>query len=285
MINKFLAISLFTYCLFPFFVDAQVTTQNKYGKYGSTKTLEGEYSGSIYLYDEWKLASIRLTNEKIEKVKVKYNLLDDLFYVQGSDGNPVTFEKPYNEVSIDDADGNTLLFRRYTNAAGEFAFFQVLFDDKVQLLKKDKVSFIEMLNYNDVSAKKKVIKQTKFYAQYKNREMSELKISKKNILNFMADRKADILTFMDKQNINLKSDPDLVKLLLLPIGRVDDQSLRAVRFKNTVSSYPNVTSPNKPTNLRLDCDSPNAVRVAPLLNCQKSVYNDNPSVCPFILVE
>ncbi len=211
MKTRILTILLLTTCFGVVSVSAQ-DVQNNYQQYKTAKTLDGAYTGSIYLFEDGKMASVLLESDQILRVKLKYNLLEDIFYVQGTDGKTVVFTQPYNQVVLDLENDVKLVFKRFVNATGKSAFFQVLFDGKVQLLRKYSANFVEVLDYNEVSPKKKVTKQTSFFTQLPNKEMLQLKVSKKGILNFMADKKLEIDSFLAKENIDLKDDLDLVRL-------------------------------------------------------------------------
>jgi hypothetical protein len=194
-------------------LQAQVTTQNQYGKYTAEKTTVN-VSGSPYLTDDWASATIKMKSGLLVKEKIKYNLLDDILYFKSADEKFMTFAEPVSEFRIEEGAGAGLYRNNYDNSrfGTKNTFYQVLFDGKVKLLKRLNKGVNDVMEYNAASPTKTITQQVRYYAVSPEGTFVEVKPNKKDLLAVMEGKKAEVEKFLSSSHINFKSDADLVTL-------------------------------------------------------------------------
>ena len=191
----------------------QIAIQNQYGKYASEKTTIN-VSGSPYLTDDWAAATIKMKSGLMVKEKVKYDLLDDILYFKSTDGKFMTFAEPVSEFRIEEGSGAGLYRNNYDNSrfGSKTTFYQVLFDGKVKLLKRVNKGVNDVMEYNAASPTKTITQKVRYYAVSVDGTFVEVKPAKKDILNIMNSKKAEVDKFLSSSHIDFKADADLVTL-------------------------------------------------------------------------
>jgi len=171
--------------------------------------------GSPYLADDWLPGTVKLATGETYKdnLSLKYNVADDELYFKSQSGDPLTFVQPVSEFTITTAKG-TLHFKNGFKVAtySEKAFFEVLSDGTVQLLKRDQKAIIENKPYNSATTEK-IFNDVSQYFLVSNGKAVEVKKDKKAILAAIGNKQPQLDAYAKSSNLNLKNDTDLGKLV------------------------------------------------------------------------
>ncbi len=179
-----------------------------------------ELEGSPFLFDMWVNGTVKFTTgESYKNVPLKYNLLTDELYFKNKQGDTLTFVDPVREFILQyDLNSNNAV-KHFRNGFGptgkntDKSFYEVLVDGTIQLLKKTTATIAESKEYNATLVHREVAKDIRYYL-VKSGQINPLKREEKSILT-LADDKADRLkAYIKANNLNLKNDDDLAKLIV-----------------------------------------------------------------------
>ncbi|WP_342647976.1 hypothetical protein [Mucilaginibacter sp. CSA2-8R] len=191
---------------------AQFLSDNLTGR-PITANAYSEISGSPYLNDTWSVGMVKLANGDTYKnnLYLKYNLLDDEVYFKGKNDETLAFVDPVKEFTIGDGSKHYRAGYEGINGFKTKAFFQVIADGAVKLLKKTSVVITEIKQYS--AASNKFFERSDLYIIYRNNKGQIVKKDKKSILSVLGDKQNELESYLKSNNINFKSDADLGKLI------------------------------------------------------------------------
>ncbi|WP_207503403.1 hypothetical protein [Telluribacter humicola] len=173
--------------------------------------------GSPYLLDDkWITGTLRTTSDKVvDGVKMKYDIFQDeleyekegKLYRLGAN-EVVEFAMPTGDALY--------IFRRGFPAIDdqtESSFYRVLHDGNTKLLKRFESKKREEKQYNSATAVSRFVPNEQLYV-YKQGKMHPIKKGdKKALLSLLSDKKNLMEHNIKEQQLNLKSEVDMVKLL------------------------------------------------------------------------
>ncbi|GAC1305038.1 MAG: hypothetical protein NVSMB24_13410 [Mucilaginibacter sp.] len=175
--------------------------------------------GSAFLSDQWAKGMVKMADGRTFKdVLLKYDEVKDELYFKDKKGDTLIFSDPVREFKVEYASGDELhekLFRDgYKNIpnSSENSFFEVLSDGTAQLLKRTTKSIAESKEYNSTTVVRRFDENIKYYIIV-SEKIVPIKRDKKSILAALPNKHPQLENFMRTNNINLKNDEDLVKLM------------------------------------------------------------------------
>jgi hypothetical protein len=200
------------FVLLPCKLSAQFLSDNLTGK-PITTTAYSEISGSLYLSDNWSAGMVKLANGETYKdnLYLKYNLLDDEIYFKGKNDETLGFVQPVKEFTISDGARHYRNGYEGINGYKTKAFFQIIADGTVQMLKKTSVAITEIKQYSAASSK--VFERTDTYIIYKNGKGQLIKKNRKSILSLLNDKQQALNNYLKLNSIDFSSDNDLANLI------------------------------------------------------------------------
>lgn len=186
--------------------------QNKFDK----------YVGSIFLYDDFKLANITLQNGKaFEKVKTKIDLLDHEMVFLSSDGKlGILHNGQVKEIRFIGEPNDTTSARIFrtgfpkVDVLNSSSFYEVLADGKLVLLKSIMKYAVE--NKNELSGEvSRLIEDAENIYTFKDNQMKRLKKDREAIYDLMADKRSEMASKQRSLNPNLKNIAELIDIVRL----------------------------------------------------------------------
>jgi len=182
----------------------------------------GKVVGDTYYSTHWRKSVIQLYKDDrmIEGYRVRYDIQTDALDVNTDGGVKVLDGKRIRSFSWLDSSRVEPVF--FVNAHDYHlegtpltGFFEVLADGKAPLFKRIELH-VKKADYNvsfDVGSRDdKILKEaTYFVGQGKN--VVEVESSKKKVLSLFGDKANEMEKFMESNNISVKKEADLVKLL------------------------------------------------------------------------
>ncbi len=184
--------------------------QNKYDK----------YVGSIFLYDDFRLANITLQNGKaFEKVKTKIDLLNQEMVFLSTDGKLGILNngqvKEIRFIGEPNDSTSKRVFRTgfpKVDVLNPSSFYEVLADGKLMLLKSLMKYAVE--NKNELSGEvNRLIENAENIYTFKDNQMKRLKKDREVIYDLMADKRTEMALKQRSLNPNLKNITELVNLV------------------------------------------------------------------------
>lgn len=169
--------------------------------------------GHPYLFDRWEVGELVLNGVTYKDAAMKYNILKDELMIM----NPITNdslipnrEKLENFIIYTQ---NNRKFKKYT-LHDKTQFLEVLFEGKVNLLKKWKKTFIQAdkdVTYNSGKFYNEYDLKTQLFIE-KDGKITKIK-SKNSLLEVLGSSQSKIKHYADKQHLDLKDEPDLLEVL------------------------------------------------------------------------
>jgi len=179
--------------------------------------------GSPYLFDEWHIGSVALSNGKLfDNMLLKYNIKDDDVYFKNADDSPMAFKDEVKSFTLMDDSKNIHIFRNgYASAPGitDKSYLEVIAAGKVQFLKKDSKSIIDSKEYGSAVINRRFMESVKYYLYIgfdNDSEKSKILLVKKDqrtILGALKNKEDELADYIQKNALNLKNETDIVKLV------------------------------------------------------------------------
>lgn len=174
--------------------------------------------GTPFFMESWMKGDVKLANgSSFNNLLLKYNQEEDQIYYQNKDNDEMfAFVDSIIEFSITYPQNNlsyTAHYRKgYKNVSNINAdsFYEVLADGKTQLLKKTSKAIEEHKEYGSSTVIKKFVVNTKYYL-YTGDNAVQIKLGNKPVLSLL--NKSEAEAYANKNNLNLKNESDVVKLL------------------------------------------------------------------------
>lgn len=178
-----------------------------------------DIKGSPFSSDSWVKGIVTLSNKKVySNLDVKYSEYEDKLFLKGKNNELMDFNDKVEDFTLKftKSDNQELVHYRngYSNIAGTSteAFFQILVDGKVQLLKKTSKKVQVQNEYGSITSNKSFTATTKFYIVTAEKA-TLIKKDKKSILSALVDKQSELETYAKTNNLDFKNDEDLVKLI------------------------------------------------------------------------
>jgi len=193
---------------------AQTAIPDNMGKPATTGFAYAE--GSPFFADEWNKGDVSLANGTTFKdVSLKFNDLDNTLYYKSGSGKDMIFTEPVHEFTLIITKKDTArkhLFRNgYAQNNMPEAFYEVMSDGKVPLLKIDLKLSQESQNL-DSPPIHRIVESVQYYLLLDNR-LVPMKKDRKFIFQHIGNKVAEMQAFITANNIDVKNDDDLIKLL------------------------------------------------------------------------
>ncbi len=178
------------------------------------------YVGSIFLYDDFRLANVTLQNGKaFENVKTKIDLLDHEMVFLTTDGKIGILSngqvKEIRFIGESNDSSSARVFRSgfpKVDVLKSSSFYEVLADGKLVLLKSIMKYGVE--NKNELSGEvSRQLETVENIYTFKDNQMKRLKKDREVIFDLMTDKKNEIVTYQRKLNPNLKNLSELINLV------------------------------------------------------------------------
>jgi hypothetical protein len=177
-----------------------------------------DVTGTPFLYEEWSPGTVKFTNGKSykENLFLKYNAKDDELYFKNKNGDPLLFVDSVSEFVITPPIGIGHHYRngyKDVNGYSQNAFFEVVADGSVQLLKKTKKTILESKAYNSPTTERRFVTVSQYYL-IKSGKAVAVKPDKKSVLSTLNDKQPALEKFIKENNLNLRNDDELAKLVV-----------------------------------------------------------------------
>lgn len=203
-------------CLFACLVSY---TSSSYAQFvmdiGGKPLLETKYTnikGTPFFNDEYLKGLVKLKdNLKPINVLLKYDILAQSIIVKkDASAAPMEVTERVDEFKIVNALNDTTIFKSIGNEEG---YFEVIYSDKVSLLKKSKKRINETTAYNSATVERSINTTFNYFILNSNKELIAVKLDKKSFVNFNPAQSKSVEAYIAKEKIDFKSNDDLKKLM------------------------------------------------------------------------
>jgi hypothetical protein len=195
---------------------------------GETWFEQKGYKGEQFFNKTWMLSDIILTTgETVYGVEVKYNgFLDELIWVNPTLNQQFKLDKQLiKEFSLKTKQGQLTHFKRLkiikpgsTNRQSDL-FAEVEVEGKISIYIQRKISVVntDYITIDGIPSQEEIIKPTpQYFLKFLSSDFMQLeKIKLKLLMQLLPTQKQQIDLVMRKNNLKLKTEQDLVKLIKL----------------------------------------------------------------------
>lgn len=207
------------------FVSASLITVAQVGKTSSIATtddgaavMRSEYTalvGNPYFNEDWVDGDVKLKDGSVQSgTPMKYDELQDNVYTKIGD-DPAKFKKPVVEFTITDRSGKPAHFSVFpgNDKFSDIAYFQVLADGKVKLLRKNAKAVSESKDGIGTAVVTRLVVDNIDYYLLIDGKAVKIKKDKKSVEAALANKQSELDNYIKANNLNLKKDDDLAKLI------------------------------------------------------------------------
>ncbi|HEV7347447.1 hypothetical protein [Telluribacter sp.] len=173
--------------------------------------------GSPYLLnDQWITGTIRTTNDKVvDGVKMKYDIFKDELEYENEGKLYRVGAKEIVEFVMPTGDA-LYIFRRGFPAVDdqtEASFYRVLHDGNTKMLKRFETRQREEKQYNSATRVNRFVPSENLYILKQGKMHPIKKGDKKKLISLLSDKRKLMEYNIKEQQLNLKSELDMVKVL------------------------------------------------------------------------
>lgn len=187
-------------------------------------TLEGRFNknfmdaeGSPLLWDEWLPGHIVFkNNQKLENISLRYNAFDNFLEVQYQGNEYVVLAVDYKEFSYtDNRTKQQMTYKNITLANKEVLPIEVLLESATVygLHNYINISRGSASGSGGLNPTKDKFQRNSMFCVIKDGELTKVNRNKKAILKALHDQDKVLENFMEDNNLDVKKDGDLAKLL------------------------------------------------------------------------
>jgi len=175
-----------------------------------------EMVGSVYYNDVWHIGIINFFDgRKIKGYGLKYDIKSQYVEIKTDNGIKVLPVGLIENITWRDVNGKEETLINWSSIeVSQTGFYSVIYDGEKSVIKKIGLQIIDS-NYNamlDVGNKDNKYTQKNDYFFIENGKVKKTRKKKKEVLNFLADRKDQISNYAKENNLKYSSDDDLKKI-------------------------------------------------------------------------
>lgn len=185
----------------------------------TSETTNDDVSGNPYLFKDWCNGTVRFSSGRVmTQFKLKFDVLKNQLLLQ-FDGSTFAAESRIEEFVIypKSKSKDSLVFRKgfpATDKTTEQTFYQVLYRDKVQLLRLFFRNIIEeqkLVVNNGRNAKH--LEEAEFYYLLHNSNLTQLPNLKSDIPEAFPGKKEQVAEYMAAQQLKMRAPEDYVAVV------------------------------------------------------------------------
>lgn len=169
-----------------------------------------EVSGDPYLFPEWKEAVVELADGRsFKNIPVKLDILNQQLLFAGSNNEELEFIDKVKAFIIKDENRHHIFKNGYpsTKSTTSDAFFEVLSEGKITLLKRQWKVIWEEKTYNSATKTQNILDNTAYYViQPGDNSLDQIKLQKKAIMNMIKDKEPKVSEFIKKESIDFDEE-------------------------------------------------------------------------------
>lgn len=182
--------------------------------------------GNKYFTNSWSIGYLEINDSiKSPQAKIQYDLVNGelLIGTQNNKNGFVILDKTVTGFSMDSDDGKKYFVRKkksdFVDSSIEKEFFLNPFpiNNKQYILVGLKKVLTEPSaarnGYTSTSLNKKYKKYTSYYVLNSDKKYMKVKLKEKDILKVLSDKKKELKKYTKTNNLNLKKENDVVKLM------------------------------------------------------------------------
>ena len=181
---------------------------------------DGKIKGSLFINDNFQSAKI---NDVLQQYPTRYNTYSDNFELQHNGKVKYIVVTKENETQVNFPKNNKL-YKTYLYTDRDKTikgFFVVLSEgENYALVLKEKIVFVEEQKpktpyekYKNPELKR--VKDTYYLSLKGSKTLSEIKLRKKDVINFFENDSKMVSSLIKKNKLNVKKEEDLIRLLKL----------------------------------------------------------------------
>ena len=195
-------------------IDFQMLSFHEKAKVFGVGTKKTKIKGSMFLYDNWNYHGIiQIAGKKFKLNNINFNIEQDAFMSKMGGDSVVVFDSNF----IDDVKVNNKSFKYlYDSSEGKKKNFEVIhqLNDNVMLLKEYSLKVILADPNPMLNRPMDEIKKREKHVLYKDGELVNFKLHKKNILKLIDSNKVkDVKDFVVKYHLSYKNQGHVVRIL------------------------------------------------------------------------
>jgi hypothetical protein len=179
-----------------------------------------EYSnleGSPYFNADWAKGDVKFANSPEQRGRsIKYDEIKDALLTQMAENKIGEFDEPVIAFTITNSDGSIANFSQFpgNGKLSDQAYFQVLSDGKVKLLKKNAKAISEYKkDIGSAVTTREAVDNIDYYLLI-NGKAVRFKKDKKSVESALGNKQAELDTYIKANSLNLKNDDDLIRLIV-----------------------------------------------------------------------
>jgi len=195
-------------------IDFQMLSFHDKAKVFGVGTKEAKVKGSMFLYDNWNgYGVIQIAGKKFKLNNINFNIEQDAFMSKIGGDSVVVFDSNY----IDDVKVNNRSFKYlYDSSKGKKKNFEVIhqLNDNLVLLKEYSLKVILADPNSMLNRPIDEIKKREKHVLYKDGELANFKLQKKNVLELIDSKKVKaVKDFVAKYDLSYKNQGHVVRIL------------------------------------------------------------------------
>ena len=170
--------------------------------------------GEPYLLSDWAKGTVRSGKAVLKDQMIKFDEVENRVLVRGEGGALKTFKTAISSFTIADKSKDREFEAGFLKGANNdiYTFFEVLVPGRTKFLRRN----VKVISANkEYSGKivKNITSETKYFISSPDQAPVNIKLDEKSILLVLADKKSDLISYINANKLNLKKVDDVAKLI------------------------------------------------------------------------
>jgi hypothetical protein len=177
-----------------------------------------EVAGNPYLFKDWSNGTVRFSSgREIKQFKLKFDVFKNQLLLQ-FEGSTFAAESKVQEFVLlpKSKTKDSLVFRKGFPASektNDHTFFQILFKDKVQLLRLFSRNIIEDRTLVTTGKHNKRLEEAETFYLFQNNQLIVLPARSNDLAAVFPEKKTELAAFIDTQNLRMRSAEDFLAVV------------------------------------------------------------------------
>ncbi len=171
-----------------------------------------KWEGQVSFPANYTYANITTPSGKTYRnIRAKINLVDGSLLFTDSSNSEFVAVLPIRKITFEDVLNQSIITFIKVKEDTSNTLYQQLDSGKISLLKKIYLTYKDQMGYGTTSVTR-IFEQKYSYFIYSNTELLPLDRSKASLLKMLADKGQEVEAFMERENIKLRKEEDLIKV-------------------------------------------------------------------------
>lgn len=176
-----------------------------------------DVSGNPYLFKDWNNGTVRFSSgREMKQFKLKFDVLKNQLLLQFEGSTFAAESKVQEFVLLPKKTKDSLVFKKgypVSDKTNSETFFEILFKDKVQLLRLYVKTIVEDRTLVNTGKYNKRLEEAESYYLFQNNQLIRLPARTSELVAALPDKRTELAAFIESQGLRMRSGEDFLTVV------------------------------------------------------------------------